>query len=69
MDPIIKRVVVDPAVPLPPKSARVAGVLGLGLFVAAAAYAKLVAPGQMQEEIYRDVARSTSAAAAAKGAH
>lgn len=64
MDPIIKRVVVDPAVPLPPASVRAFGVLGLGAFLAAVAYAKFVTPGRMQEEVYRDMSRRQAAAAA-----
>lgn len=53
MDPIIKRVFVDPPVPLPPKSIRLASVLGLAAFLGATLYAKTVAPKHMEAQVRR----------------
>jgi hypothetical protein len=55
MDPIIKRVFVDTPVPLPPKSVRLAGVVGLLGFLGAALYAKNVAPARLEAEVARDM--------------
>jgi hypothetical protein len=55
MDPIIKRVFVNTAVPLPPKSVRLLSVLGLVGFLGATVYAKTVSPRQMEADIARDM--------------
>lgn len=55
VDPMIKRIFVDPAVPLPPKSVRLASVLGLAAFLGATLYAKHVAPRALEAEVTRDM--------------
>jgi hypothetical protein len=42
VDPIIKRIILDPPAPLPHKALRVASVLGFFAYVGSLAYAKLV---------------------------
>lgn len=55
MDPIIKRVFVDTAVPLAPKSIRLVSTLGFFAFVGATLYAKHISPKQMEADIARDM--------------
>jgi len=55
MDPILKRIIVDPPAPLPPKSLRVAGVAGFALFLGAVLYNKLVVPQDLQAKIAKDM--------------
>jgi len=60
MDPVIKRVFVDTAVPLPAKSIRLASTIGFLAFLGATLYAKHVSPQQMQAEIARDMYSKTA---------
>jgi hypothetical protein len=55
MDPIIKRVLVDPPVKLAPKGIRLASSLAFCGFLGAVFYAKNIAPGQMEADIARDM--------------
>ena len=55
MDPMIKRIFVDPAVPLPPKSVRLASVFGLVSFLGLTLYAKHVTPQQIEADVARDM--------------
>jgi hypothetical protein len=55
MDPTIKRIFVDPAVPLPPKGVRLLSAFGLAAFMGLTLYAKTVAPRQLESEVARDM--------------
>jgi hypothetical protein len=55
MDPMIKRIIIDPQVPLPPKSLRVAGIGGFAFFLGAVLYNKLIVPQDLQAKIAKDM--------------
>lgn len=55
MDPIIKRILVDPVVPGSSRTMRMAGLGMFGLFFSLAVWAKYSAPGGIEEKIRREM--------------
>jgi uncharacterized membrane protein len=55
IDPLIKRIVVDPPAPVPSSGARILGVLSLTAFIGTVLYAKWVAPQAIEQQIKKDM--------------
>lgn len=55
MDPMIKRIILDPPVKMPPSSLRMAGVVGFFAFTGLTFYGKFVMTKSMEQKIAKDM--------------